>query len=228
MRDWTENQIELILIRHGETLSNQKRCYLGKTDEALSAEGADALRRLQREREYPALACLFVSPMRRCLETARILYPFYKTIVIPEWEEMDFGAFEGKNYRQLREDARYQAWIDSGGRLPFPGGESREAFIDRCLRGLDRLAGHLAASDVLGEKGNEAMPNRVGAIVHGGTIMALLSAYLGGDYYDYQVKNGDGYRCLFVLRDGAHLDHAVSDSEQKPGGAGRILTGETL
>ena len=35
-----------------------------------------------------------------------------------------------------------------------------------------------------------------GAVVHGGTIMAILSSFYGGDYFDHQVKNGGGYRCL--------------------------------
>ena len=50
---------------------------------------------------------------------------------------MDFGEFEGRNYAQLNGDPRYQAWIDSGGTLAFPGGESREAFIARCVDGME-------------------------------------------------------------------------------------------
>ena len=26
--------------------------------------------------------------------------------------------------------------------------------------------------------------------------MAILSSFYGGDYFDHQVKNGGGYRCL--------------------------------
>ena len=36
---------------------------------------------------------------------------------------------------------------------------------------------------------------RVGMIVHGGTIMALLSLYGEKQYFDYQVLNGRGYIC---------------------------------
>ena len=28
-------------------------------------------------------------------------------------------------------------------------------------------------------------------VVHGGTIMAILSQIAGGDFYDYQVENGE-------------------------------------
>ena len=43
------------------------------------------------------------------------------------------------------------------------------------------------------------------AIVHGGTIMSVLSSLCGGDYFDYQVKNGEGYECL-LHTDKKHLE----------------------
>ena len=45
---------------------------------------------------------------------------------------------------------------------------------------------------------NECMESGVGTaacVVHGGTIMAVLSEIYGGDYYDYHCGNGDGYIC---------------------------------
>ena len=38
MRNSAENQITLVLIRHGMTKSNKEHRYLWKTEEALSAE----------------------------------------------------------------------------------------------------------------------------------------------------------------------------------------------
>ena len=74
---------------------------------------------------------VFMSPMQRCRESAQILFPDREKIEIPEWKEMNFGAFEGKNYEQLNGNPQYQAWIDSNGTLPFPEGESQAEFIDR-------------------------------------------------------------------------------------------------
>ena len=187
MRNWTENQIKLALIRHGATLFNQEHRYLGKTDASLSEEGRAALQRAKCAGRYPAAAYVFASPMKRCLETAEILYPEVQPIIIPQWREMDFGAFEGKNYRELQKDERYQAWIDSSGTLPFPEGESREQFVERCAEGMNRMR------ELLSEKKNRQLPEAVSLIVHGGTIMALLSSFCGGDYFTYQVPNGGGY-----------------------------------
>ena len=191
MRDWTENQIMLAFIRHGATQANKERRYLGKTDESLSEEGIEILEFYKRQKLYPEVKYLFTSPMKRCTETAKIIYPTLSPIVIPEWEEINFGRFEYKNYEELKDDEQYQEWLCSGGTLDFPEGESRKDFILRCNSGLIRMCGEL--SQALEQ--NTKNPDFVGMIVHGGTIMSLLSLYGGSDYFDYQVPNGRGYVC---------------------------------
>lgn len=191
MWDWTETQITLVLIRHGATRSNQEHRYLGKTDEVLSNEGKASLLENQKTQIYPEITHLLVSPMKRCVETARLLYPDMKMVQIKEWAEMDFGEFEGKNYLDLKEYNRYQKWINSNGTLPFPGGESRDKFILRCNQGFQKMI------EILQNLPEE--PEVVGMVVHGGTIMALLSSLCGGAYFDYQVKNGRGYICRLQI-----------------------------
>jgi len=131
--------------------------------------------------------------MKRCIQTAGLVYDCANPFVIEEWQEIDFGRFEGKNYRELSGNAEYQAWLDSNGELPFPGGESRENFIARNRRGLEKAAKELAK--------RAAAPNAVAAVVHGGSMMALLSTFCGGNYFDYQCKNGEGVLCRLTLTD---------------------------
>lgn len=221
MRNRTEDQIEirrntgtdaqaeirLTLIRHGATLSNKEGRYLGKTDEALSPDGIGALEKSVADRIYPTADVLFSGPMKRCLETVGILYPGQTPIVIPEWKEMDFGAFEGHNYQELSGNPAYQRWIDSGGTLPFPEGESREEFIRRSVAGYKKMVYHMKRiweRSAVSEQGDHKIQN-VSAVVHGGTIMALLSHFTGGEYFDYQVKCGQGYsgRLVFPAGGGA-------------------------
>ena len=168
-----------VLIRHGQTQGNLEHRYIGcRSDEPLCAAGREALRICR----YPAVSCVFASPMRRCVETAAILYPGIRPEIVPDFRECDFGAFEGKSYAELSGRADYQAWIDSGGALPFPGGESREAFASRCVRTFERLRAQDFREDCA-------------LIVHGGTIMAIMEriALPKGGYYDYQVSNGEGF-----------------------------------
>ncbi len=193
MRNRTENQIILVFIRHGKTKSNEEGRYLGKEDEPLSEKGRNELRLKSGEGFYPPVDLLFTSPMKRCLETAELLYPDKRTRIISRWTEIDFGFFSGKNYEELKDSQDYQKWLDSKGALPFPGGESREEFGIRCEEGFQEMMKQVEELKESRKESWKGTPLRVGIVVHGGTIMALLCRYGGGDYFDYQLKNGEVY-----------------------------------
>lgn len=179
--------MRLYLYRHGSTKGNLERRYVGSTDEELLDKSADEIRRL----EAPAAGRIYVSPMRRCIQTAQLLYPGKPLIVIEEFRECDFGAYEYCNYDQLKGQAAYQRFIDTFGKCGFPGGEDRDAFQDRCLRGFAHLLEQERACAPLAGKDREA----IAMVVHGGTIMALLDRYSDphGDYYDWQIGCGQGF-----------------------------------
>lgn len=181
-------RIKLVLIRHGITAGNKERRYIGTTDEPLTEEGKTLLYEAKEAGRYREAAIVFSSPMKRCIQTAEILYPGQSIFPVEEWREMDFGEFEGKNYTDLKGRADYQAWIDSNGTLPFPGGESREEFCTRSMSGLSKVLDTLAE-----QTGGEKEPLTAACIVHGGTIMALLSSLGIGGYFDFQCANGEGY-----------------------------------
>lgn len=187
-----EIKVRLRLLRHGKTLSNIQHRYLGRTDEALCAEGERELLELMMfcpESEY-----LFTGPMLRCRQTAKLLFPDKEQIIIPEWMEIDFGEFEGKTYKELEGNRAYKEWIDSNGTIPFPGGDDREKFIKRSVKGLKRMAEILKNKQDYTEQ--ECID--VCAVVHGGTIMAILNVLDGGEYFNYQVKNGESYYCTIL------------------------------
>lgn len=194
MRNWAENQIKLVLIRHGATEGNKEHRYIGRTDEPLSLEAKEKLS--AKANCYPRIDRLFTSPMKRCIKTAEIIYPDQKPVVVDSLREMDFGDFEGKNYKELNGNPDYQAWIDSGGTIAFPNGESREEFIKRCCAGMrdvvSQLEEFIVSKQMMQEYQREIT---IGLVVHGGTIMALCSAFGSGEYFDYQVTNGAGYIC---------------------------------
>lgn len=207
---------------------------MGVTEEALSGEGRKQLEILAEKDILKKTWLLFISPMLRCQESAGILFPGKKAYPIEEWREMDFGAYEGKNYEDLKNDSYYQKWIDSNGTLPFPEGESQQEYIKRCQRGLhaatkiieEKIArevadtaktssaneitelrkpekqiaeGQMIENQIAENQMTESQPRNITAVVHGGTIMALLHILAGGNYFDYQVKNGGGYCCKLRL-----------------------------
>ena len=193
-----EIKINLTLIRHGKTPSNREHRYLGVTEETLSGEGRKQLEILAEKDILKKPWLLFISPMLRCQESAGILFPGKKAYPIEEWREMNFGAYEGKNYEDLKNDSYYQKWIDSNGTLPFPEGESQQEYIKRCHRGL-LTATKIIQKEIAENQMTESQPRNITAVVHGGTIMALLHILAGGNYFDYQVKNGGGYCCKLRL-----------------------------
>ena len=187
---------ELILIRHGKTAGNLLGRYIGsRTDEPLCDEGREGLA----GKKLPEVERLYVSPMKRCVETAEILWPGFdrkKMQKVTDLRECDFGDFENKNYKELSGNGDYQAWIDSNGTLPFPNGESMDAFKSRCLEAFARIVEEVSGAEQEWIASGKTGIFRAGIVVHGGTIMAILEqyGYPKAAYFDYQVKNGCGYR----------------------------------
>lgn len=187
---------ELILIRHGKTAGNLLGRYIGsRTDEPLCDEGREGLA----GKQMPEVERLYVSPMKRCVETAEILWPGFdrkKMQKVTDLRECDFGDFENKNYKELSGNGDYQAWIDSNGTLPFPNGESMDAFKSRCLEAFARIVENVSGAEQEWIASGKTGIFRAGIVVHGGTIMAILEqyGYPKAAYFDYQVKNGCGYR----------------------------------
>ena len=98
--------MKIIFIRHGQTKGNEEKRYIGRTDESLSQKGIEEIK----NRLYPDVDTVLVSPMKRCVETAKIIYPDSKYIICNDFRECDFGIFEGKNYDELKNDSDYQKW----------------------------------------------------------------------------------------------------------------------
>lgn len=183
--------MRLILMRHGMTCGNEQQRYIGKTDEILSPKGRKNVLHFAVDGRYPDVDRIYVSPMKRCIQTAELVWPGQKLIQVNGFRECDFGTFEGKHYRDLKGDPYYQEWIDSKGTLPFPDGEDVAAFKKRSLRAYGRTICEVQKD--YSESEQESLT--VAMVVHGGTIMAIMEYYAvpKKDYYDYQVENAGGY-----------------------------------
>ena len=185
--------MKAVLIRHGKTQGNIERRYSGcRTDDPLTEEGINELRRIE---ELPAELMLFVSPMTRARQTAEIMLPAAEQNVIEDLREMDFGYFEGKSHSELDGDPAYQAWIDSGGTMEIPGAETKEGFTERVMNALNSAAA----------MASEAGTDNIYIVAHGGTIMAVMAALTGGDYYDFLVPNGTGYSMDLEVDDAGNI-----------------------
>ncbi len=179
----------LYLVRHSLTEANERRLYYGWTDLPLS--GAGRALALEAAAKHPLPACdLYVtSGMRRADETLGLLAGRKPDAALPELKEMNFGAFEMRGYPELKDDPDYRRWIDdllNSGDARCPGGESPAEFHSRVLRGGEAL---------LALDWNAAL-----AVVHGGTIANLMSAWFpeaGQGFYEWQPGPCGGWRVNF-------------------------------
>lgn len=192
--------MNILFIRHGKTKGNLEKRYIGVTDQPLSEEGILQLKTYFEKGIYPKADKVVVSPLKRCRQTAALIYPTQEVIVVEDFKECNFGIFENQNYRDLKGNTKYQAWINSNGTMPFPNGESMEQFQHRCTQAFLSLMKDM-------EQKNKTVET-VAMVVHGGTIMSILSQlciveeFKDGRpvqkkqaYFDWMVENAEGHLC---------------------------------
>lgn len=190
MRIKSAIKINFTLIRHGKTQSNLEKRYIGKIDEDLSEVGIQEIKKNLEEKKYPLADFVFSSPLKRCFQTAKLIYPKSQIIRVKNFREINFGDFEGKNFTELKNDKKYIRWISSNGKLKFPNGESRKKFIKRNISAFKKI--------VVKIKKTKLQNLKVSLVVHGGTIMALLSFLAKKDYFNFQVENGSGFSFTLI------------------------------
>ena len=176
--------MELIIIRHGTTWGNLERRFIGTLDVDLAPQGEELARRVGPT--LPAVEHIYRSPLKRCRQTAELLWPGVEATVIEELRETDFGPFEGKNHEELKDDPLYRQWLADPDFARMPVGESAEQVVERVSLGLARVAEDAA------RRGLE----RAAIVSHGGALMGLLSKYgrPEREYYGWMCPNCGGFR----------------------------------
>ena len=138
------------------------------------------------EMSYPSVEAIYSSPLKRCLQTAKIIYGEREVHTVNSLIEMDFGDFEGKNYEELAGNSDYQSFIDSEGTGQIPNGENLIVFKKRCCDGF------IAITEEAFRKGVKS----IAIVCHGGTIMAIMQQFSldKKSFYSFMVENGCGYK----------------------------------
>ncbi len=157
----------IYLIRHGLTDENLQGRYIGHTDVLLSEDGKKQLAQLKEDTVFPPVQALFTSPLKRCKETASILYPENKPIEIEGFIEYNFGYFENKTAEQLEDHPVFSRWLAGERGVEPPFGESNEAFGKRVCETFEKVAEGLMKTGT----------TDAAIVTHGGVIMAILATY---------------------------------------------------
>jgi alpha-ribazole phosphatase len=156
---------QLYLVRHGKVEGADGRA-VGHLDLPLSALGARTIEALASTWHGPAPDRLFTSDLRRAVESAQILATRFEVAPIadPRLRELSFGDWEGFSWDEIhRQFGRsLAAWGERWWELAPPGGETFDDLSRRVLAWL-----HEQEKDEV-----------VVAVVHGGSLRALLAALL--------------------------------------------------
>ncbi|MEN6634903.1 MAG: histidine phosphatase family protein, partial [Clostridiaceae bacterium] len=174
--------LSIILLRHGKTQGNLDNRYNGRTNDPLCEEGvAEA----EAGEHYPEIPLVYASPMLRAQQTARIFFPNAEIETVSGLREMDFGDFEGRSAEEMANDEAYRTWVAGGCIDVCPNGEGIPGFAKRAYTAF---AGCVSDAISRGE-------TNVGFAVHGGVIMAIMTAFSGSDapYHTWYVRNCGGF-----------------------------------
>jgi broad specificity phosphatase PhoE len=203
--------MNLLLIRHGESIANTEGRLQGQLDSALSDRGREQARsllsRLLRERR--AVSVIYASDLGRAAETAEILAAGLSTPVVLDarLREYDVGILTGVIWREVEflypeqwhQMHHTDAWVH------FPGQEGREAFYTRVAAAL---------ADIRARHEDD---ETVALVAHGGSLSVLLAQLLGldsGRPLPFRLGNaslsivelGERRVRLDLLNDTCHLD----------------------
>ena len=171
----------IYLLRHGQTEYNAQKRYQGQRDIPLSAAGIAQLRQADFAPEV-----VYVSPLQRTAQTARVFFPGAKLIPVDGLKEMNFGRFEGQTFVQVEQDPEYLAWVQENEHAAHPDGERIQDFCNRSCAAFAKLV----------EESLAQHKQQLVIVAHGGIQMAVMSRYglPRRDYHDWCGPNAGGYR----------------------------------
>lgn len=120
--------MELILIRHGETSWNRVKVFRGRRDVKLNAEGiaqADATAEALKDKVFEAV---YTSPLKRSLVTARRIAAPHAIQVREEFgfADISYGQWEGMAEEKVADiyPKMYERWLATPSKVRPPNGES--------------------------------------------------------------------------------------------------------
>lgn len=177
------------LIRHALTQDNIDGLYAGRTDSPLCGEGIAQLEELKSQYIYPEADFVFSSPLKRCTETANIIYPHLKPIIMEDLTECNLGEFEGRSAQELYEkEPAFPKWVRGDSDIKPPFGESNEDFAKRVCECFAKMVDGIIKSDA----------ERVAIVTHGGVIATILSNFgiPEAKVSDWLTPSGCGYTLL--------------------------------
>ncbi|MFQ7453861.1 MAG: histidine phosphatase family protein [Flavonifractor plautii] len=195
-------EFQLVLVRHGYSLGNEKSLFSGWSDVPLTERGRRELRELRQVIRYPRTGRYFSSDLSRCRETFQELYGPHIVLdgLRPEFREICFGSLENRPGTQEDFMHFFRAWLAGH---PILDVETYKAFRRRVLEAVAGLM-----RDCLAQGSQSAT-----VVTHSGLIKTAVTAlnHWGPEQWpQIEAPNGLGYILTLSAENGLRL------SSQRP------------
>lgn len=136
--------MELILIRHGETIWNRERRVQGFSDIDLNDTGLQQAEQLALSLKDRKIHSIYSSPLIRARRTARIVNQYHNAPIHlePDLMEMNQGDLEGLSFQDLmtREKDFLGKWISDPASVRMPNGETFTELQDRAWKAVEAIS----------------------------------------------------------------------------------------
>lgn len=130
----------IYIIRHGQTVMNQRHVLQGRSDAALNDAGIEQARRAAAGLCGISFDRVFTSPLKRAIQTAEIIAPEVAPIVDDRLIEMDYGPYEGADLNHLPPEIL--TFFSDFVHNPAPGGmEPLASVVERAGAFLEDIRG---------------------------------------------------------------------------------------
>jgi len=159
---------EYIFVRHAQTNGNLRERIHGYTNHSINNEGKQQAVRLVRELESLPIDVCFTSPMRRCIQTARILCAGrdIPIIIDPRLTERCYGEMEGKHFNHIDYEG---FWGRDGCEVKYSGAETLSDIRSRVEEFIRDAESRFAGKTKL-------------VITHGSVIRTIRGVHMGDDF----------------------------------------------
>lgn len=161
MDDFSVTTIDI--LRHGHC--DDGEIFRGRTDSELSVSGWQQMQNTIEGNSIRSWQVIISSPMQRCSQYAQQLAKNLNIncICIADFQEIDFGDWEGQSPRQLTSDSGLlQSYWKAPHLITPPNGESLSDFHKRVGAAWQQL--------LLEQKGKKLL-----LVTHGGVIRSILA-----------------------------------------------------
>jgi len=207
--------LQLILVRHAQTVANVEGRWVGWGDTGLTDLGREQVEAISRRlaAEVHDGVALYTSPLPRARQTAEGIGRALGLSPIPldDLREINFGDLDGVTLEEMktRYPTLYARWRDKDDTAyTWPGGERRSDFFRRVAAVCDDILSRHTRGTVV-------------VVGHSGTLRACLAYLLPeelGRWWSYPLDNCGltrvvvevGEARLIVLNDTAHLPDGSS------------------